>query len=225
MRARRRSATNRPWLQMSRLPYRAEGVRAHSTGIRGQPIDLSRPGARLTANRWHPPDSVAQQRSREYCSLSTGALNRVLAPAWRSPHRRYNPRSRSAPRSAAFSTDQVALTRRCRVQLGNTILPTDIVDWTDEELVLVYRSSSHASGLQADRMDLRFLRSEPQPSTNGSEDPRPCLLVRHPAESGCTANVWQELCLIEWFSCILASDLAARSVPCISATGRSTQSN
>jgi transposase len=42
-----------------------------------------------------------------------------------------------------FSTDQAALDRLCRVQLGKTILFTDNADWSDEEIVLAYRSQYH----------------------------------------------------------------------------------
>ena len=43
----------------------------------------------------------------------------------------------------AFSTDHAALDRLCRVQLGKTILFTDNADWSDEEIVLAYRSQYH----------------------------------------------------------------------------------
>jgi transposase len=42
-----------------------------------------------------------------------------------------------------FSTDQAALDRLCRVQLGKTLLFTDNADWSDEEIVLAYRSQYH----------------------------------------------------------------------------------
>jgi transposase len=42
-----------------------------------------------------------------------------------------------------FSTDQAALDRLCRVQLGKTILFTDNADWSDPEIVLAYRSQYH----------------------------------------------------------------------------------
>jgi transposase len=42
-----------------------------------------------------------------------------------------------------FSTDQAALDRLGRVQLGKTILFTDNADWSDEEIVLAYRSQYH----------------------------------------------------------------------------------
>lgn len=42
-----------------------------------------------------------------------------------------------------FSTDQAALDRLCRVQLGKTILFTDNADWSEEEIVLAYRSQYH----------------------------------------------------------------------------------
>lgn len=42
-----------------------------------------------------------------------------------------------------YSTDQAALDRLCRVQLGKTILFTDNADWADEDIVLAYRSQYH----------------------------------------------------------------------------------
>lgn len=42
-----------------------------------------------------------------------------------------------------FHTDQAALERLCRVQFGKTILFTDNADWSDEDIVLAYRSQYH----------------------------------------------------------------------------------
>jgi transposase len=42
-----------------------------------------------------------------------------------------------------FHTDQSALDRLCRVQFGKTILFTDNADWTEEQIVLAYRSQYH----------------------------------------------------------------------------------
>jgi len=42
-----------------------------------------------------------------------------------------------------YSTDQAALDRLCRVQLGKTILFTDNAGWSDEDIVLAYRSQHH----------------------------------------------------------------------------------
>jgi len=42
-----------------------------------------------------------------------------------------------------FPTDQVALDRLCRVQFGKTILFTDNGDWSEEQIVLAYRSQYH----------------------------------------------------------------------------------
>lgn len=42
-----------------------------------------------------------------------------------------------------FHTDQAALDRLCRVQFGKTILFTDNADWTEEQIVLAYRSQYH----------------------------------------------------------------------------------
>lgn len=43
----------------------------------------------------------------------------------------------------AFRTDQAALDRLCRVQFGKTILFTDNADWSEEKIVLAYRSQYH----------------------------------------------------------------------------------
>jgi transposase len=42
-----------------------------------------------------------------------------------------------------FRTDQAVLDRLCRVQFGKTILFTDNADWTEEQIVLAYRSQYH----------------------------------------------------------------------------------
>jgi transposase len=42
-----------------------------------------------------------------------------------------------------FETDATALSRLIRTQLGKTILFTDNDDWTDEEIILAYRSQHH----------------------------------------------------------------------------------
>lgn len=42
-----------------------------------------------------------------------------------------------------FSTDHSAWQRLCRVQFGKTILFTDNHDWSDEQIVLAYRSQYH----------------------------------------------------------------------------------
>jgi transposase len=60
-----------------------------------------------------------------------------------------------------FSTDQAALDWLCRVQLGKTILFTDNVDWTDEEIVLAYRSQYHIEEAFKQMKDPHFLRWSP----------------------------------------------------------------
>jgi transposase len=42
-----------------------------------------------------------------------------------------------------FRTDQAVLDRLCRVQFGKTILFTDNTDWSEEQIVLAYRSQHH----------------------------------------------------------------------------------
>lgn len=43
----------------------------------------------------------------------------------------------------SFSTDQSALHRLCQMQFGKTILFTDNGDWSDDQIVLAYRSQYH----------------------------------------------------------------------------------
>jgi transposase len=42
-----------------------------------------------------------------------------------------------------FRTDQATLDRLCRAQFGKTILFTDNPDWSEEQIVLAYRSQYH----------------------------------------------------------------------------------
>jgi len=60
-----------------------------------------------------------------------------------------------------FSTDQAALDRLCRVQLGKTILFTDNADWSDEEIVLAYRSQYHIEDAFRQMKNPQFLRWSP----------------------------------------------------------------
>jgi transposase len=60
-----------------------------------------------------------------------------------------------------FSTDQAALDRLCRVQLGKTILFTDNTDWSDEEIVLAYRSQYHIEDAFKQMKNPHFLHWSP----------------------------------------------------------------
>src|SRR6266550_1172233 len=60
-----------------------------------------------------------------------------------------------------FSTDQAALDRLCRRQLGKTILFTDNADWSDEEIVLAFRSQYHIEEAFKQMKDPHFLRWSP----------------------------------------------------------------
>jgi transposase len=60
-----------------------------------------------------------------------------------------------------FSTDQAALDRLCRVQLGKTILFTDNADWSDEEIVLAYRSQYHIEDAFKQMKNPHFLHWSP----------------------------------------------------------------
>jgi len=61
----------------------------------------------------------------------------------------------------SFSTDQAALDRLCRLQLGKTILFTDNADWSDEEIVLAYRSQYHIEDAFKQMKNLHFLHWSP----------------------------------------------------------------
>jgi len=61
----------------------------------------------------------------------------------------------------SFSTNQAALQRLCRVQLGKTLLFTDNADWSDEEIVLAYRSQYHIEEAFKQMKDPHFLRWSP----------------------------------------------------------------
>lgn len=60
-----------------------------------------------------------------------------------------------------FRTDQTALEHLCRVQLGKTILFTDNADWSDEEIVLAYRSQYHIEEAFKRMKNPHFLRWSP----------------------------------------------------------------
>jgi len=61
----------------------------------------------------------------------------------------------------SFCTDQAALERLCRVQLGKTILFTDSADWSDEEIVLAYRSQYHIEDAFKQMKNPHFLHWSP----------------------------------------------------------------
>jgi len=60
-----------------------------------------------------------------------------------------------------FATNQAALDRLCRVQLGKTILFTDNADWSDEEIVLAYRSQYHIEDAFKQMKNPHFLHWSP----------------------------------------------------------------
>jgi transposase len=60
-----------------------------------------------------------------------------------------------------FSTDQAALDHLCRVHLGKTILFTDNADWSDEEIVLAYRSQYHIEDAFKQMKNPHFLHWSP----------------------------------------------------------------
>jgi transposase len=60
-----------------------------------------------------------------------------------------------------YSTDQAALDRLCRVQLGKTILFTDNSDWSDEDIVCAYRSQYHIENAFRQMKNPHFLGWSP----------------------------------------------------------------
>lgn len=60
-----------------------------------------------------------------------------------------------------YSTDQAALDRLCRVQLGKTILFTDNDAWPDEDIVLAYRSQYHIENAFRQMKNPHFLGWSP----------------------------------------------------------------
>src|SRR5216684_1205790 len=60
-----------------------------------------------------------------------------------------------------YSTDQAALDRLCRVQLGKTILFTDNADWSDEDIVCAYRSQYHIENAFRQMKNPHFLGWSP----------------------------------------------------------------
>ena len=60
-----------------------------------------------------------------------------------------------------YFTDQAALERLCRVQLGKTILFTDNADWSEEDIVLAYRSQHHIENAFRQMKNPHFLGWSP----------------------------------------------------------------
>jgi transposase len=60
-----------------------------------------------------------------------------------------------------FRTDSAALDRIARIQFGKTILFSDNADWTEEQIVLAYRSQYHIEDAFKQMKDPHFLRWSP----------------------------------------------------------------
>jgi len=60
-----------------------------------------------------------------------------------------------------YSTDQTALDRLCRIQLGKTILFTDNAGWPDEDIVCAYRSQYHIENAFRQMKNPHFLGWSP----------------------------------------------------------------
>lgn len=65
------------------------------------------------------------------------------------------------PPSLTYRTDAFALSRLVRTQLGKTILFTDNHDWTNEEILLAYRSQHHIENAFRDMKNPHFLGWSP----------------------------------------------------------------
>ncbi len=65
------------------------------------------------------------------------------------------------PPELTYQTDSNALSRLIRTQLGKTILFTDNDDWTNEEIVLAYRSQHHVEDAFRQMKDPHFLGWSP----------------------------------------------------------------
>jgi transposase len=61
------------------------------------------------------------------------------------------------PPELTYQTDAVALSRLIRTQLGKTILFTDNDDWSNEEIVLAYRSQHHVEDAFREMKNPHFL--------------------------------------------------------------------
>lgn len=61
----------------------------------------------------------------------------------------------------SYRTDAAAYARLKQSQLGKRILFTDQHDWSDDQIVLAYRSQSHVEDAFADMKDTHFLSWEP----------------------------------------------------------------
>ena len=61
----------------------------------------------------------------------------------------------------SFHTDAAALERLTRLQLGKTLLFTDNADWTDEQIVLAYRSQYHVEDAFKQMKHPHFLGWQP----------------------------------------------------------------
>jgi transposase len=68
-----------------------------------------------------------------------------------------------------FRTDQAALDRLCRVQFGKTILFTDNADWSEEQIVLAYRSQYHIEDAFKQMKNPHFLGWSPMFHWTGSK--------------------------------------------------------
>jgi len=79
-----------------------------------------------------PALEAVKRQVRSLCSAQF--LAQILKVEVKSAHRGLQ---------LTFSTDWAALERLARVQWGKTILFTDNADWSDEEIVLAYRSQYH----------------------------------------------------------------------------------
>jgi len=118
------------------LDGQMQGLRANLNKARGKLRELQQ-----QLRRWRegkvkggkrPTLAGVQNQVRSICSAQH--LKSILKAEIKEVHRGLE---------LTFSTDQSALDHLCQVQLGKTILFTDNAEWSDEEIVLAYRSQYH----------------------------------------------------------------------------------
>jgi transposase len=105
-----------------------------------------KPGAK---GKGYTPESLAKQVAQ----IGSGQhIRQILRPAVTSQRGRL---------SLTYRVDAAAYARIREQQLGKRILFTDQHDWSNEQIVLAYRSQSHIEDAFADMKDPHFLSWEP----------------------------------------------------------------
>jgi transposase len=105
--------------------------------------------AKISAGRAPTQEGVTQQ------------IRSILAAQWVSRILKAEVQAVRKGLELTFRTDQAALERLCRMQFGKTILFTDNSDWTDEQIVLAYRSQYHVEDAFKQMKHPHFLGWQP----------------------------------------------------------------